>query len=281
LSSELFVYADEEEASRALSSFADAEMHVVYTARDLVRQVPAVWQERLKNQRTMAYEKFVQDVIGRSRSGMAKGFWAAQDAPAALLRWSRGLVAHHVHVVTMPPSGSPTHELLDRFLSVLGIDGSAYPVDVPAVNTSMGIVEAEVLRRLNQQHGHVLGPVTYRKLFRNGLFDVLSEVVADSAKIVLRPEEHNALVERGRGVAEGIRSAGYDVVGSLDDLVPPRMDPDNPAATARRPADVRSAEIVETLLDVVNALLIENRQVREALLRHKRRKRGSRRRSPE
>ena len=268
------------EVSRALTSFGDVEVHVIYTARDLVRQVPAVWQERLKNQRTMPYEQFVQDVIGRSRSGMAQGFWAAQDAPSALLRWSRGLAADRVHVVTMPPSGSPPHVLWHRFLSVLGLDGSAYLVDVPAVNPSMGIVEAEVLRRLNQRHGHAVGPVTYRKVFRNGLFDVLSEVVADSAKIVLRPDEHNALVQRGRDVAEGIRSAGYDVVGSLEDLVPPRMDPDSPAATARRPADVRPAEVIETLLDVVNALLIENRQTREALAKTDRRKRGSGRSSP-
>ena len=233
LSSELFVYADEDEVSRALTSFGGVEVHVIYTARDLVRQVPAVWQERLKNQRTMPYEQFVQDVIGQSSSGMAKGFWAAQDAPTALKRWSRGLAADQVHVVTMPPSGSPPHVLWDRFLSVLGLDGSAYLLDVPAVNTSMGIVEAETLRRLNQRHGHAVGPVTYRKVFRNGLFDVLSEVVADSAKIVLRPEEHNALVSaaatlpRGsgpRGTTSSARSRIWCPRGWTPTARPPRRD---------------------------------------------------------
>ena len=85
LSSELLVYADKRQAARAVRSFGDAEVHLVCTVRDLVRQVPAVWQERLKNQRTMPYEQFVSDVIGASKSGMAKGFWSAQDTPAAPL----------------------------------------------------------------------------------------------------------------------------------------------------------------------------------------------------
>ena len=82
LSSELFVYADEAQAATALGSFGDAEVHVIYTARDLVRQVPAVWQERLKNQRTMPYEKFVADVIGPSTSAAwRRASGAAQDTP--------------------------------------------------------------------------------------------------------------------------------------------------------------------------------------------------------
>lgn len=257
LSSELFVYADEAQAARALGSFCDADVHVIYTARDLVRQVPAVWQERLKNQRTMPYEQFVADVIGPAKTGMAKGFWNAQDTPVALQRWSQGLPADRVHVVTTPSSGSAPGLLWNRFMSVIGLDGPAYQVDVPAVNTSMGIVEAEVLRRLNKRHAQDIGPVTYRKVFRNGLFDVLADVVPDKVKIVLTPDEHNALVARGRTISEGIRTAGYDVVGELDDLVPETMAAAASSATARRPADVTQAEVVDTLLDVVNALLVQ------------------------
>ena len=257
LSSELFVYADKAQAAKALTSFGEAEVHVIYTARDLVRQVPAVWQERLKNQRTMPYEQFVTDVIGPSKTGMAKGFWSAQDTPTALKRWSQGLPAAHIHVVTTPPSGSAPDLLWNRFMSVIGLDGPTYQVDVPAVNTSMGIVEAEVLRRLNKRHAQDIGPVTYRKVFRNGLFDVLTDVVPDQVKIVLTPDEHNALVERGQGIADGIRSAGFDVVGELDELVPAPIAADAPSASARRPGDVTQAEVVDTLLDVVNALLVQ------------------------
>lgn len=263
LSSELFVYADESQAARALAAFGDAEVHVIYTARDLVRQVPAVWQERLKNQQTMPYEQFVVDVIGPAKTGMAKGFWSAQDAVTALRRWSQGLPPEHLHVVTTPPSGSPPDVLWDRFMSVLGLDGGKYRVDVPTLNTSMGAVEAEILRRLNKRHAQDMGPMAYRKIFRRGLFDVLNDVVADKVKIVLTPDEHNALVERGRAMTDAITSAGYDVVGDLADLVPAEMSADTSAAPARRPADVKQAEVVETLLDIVFALL-EQRKDEEA-----------------
>jgi hypothetical protein len=264
LSSELFVYADGKQAARALSAFDDAEVHVVYTTRDLVRQVPAVWQERLKNQRIMPYEQFVEDVIGPAKTGMAKGFWAAQDAPAALKRWSRGLPPERVHVVTMPPAGASPDVLWNRFMSVIGLDGTQYKVDVPAVNTSMGAVEAEVLRRLNRRHAREMGPVTYRKIFRTGLFDVLSDVVPEKVRIVLTPREHQALVERGERIAEALVDAGYDVVGDLSDLVPEPLSPDAPEATARRPADVTQHEVIDALLDVVFALLEQRRDTAEA-----------------
>ena len=154
---------------------------------------------------------------------MAKGFWSGPGHPEALKRWSQGLPAERVHVVTTPPSGSSPDVLWDRFMTVIGLDGPTYQVDVPAVNTSMGIVEAEVLRRLNQRHAQDIGPVAYRKIFRAGLFDVLSDVVEDKVKIVLAPDEHNALVARGKQVADGIQRAGFDVVGSLNELVPEPM----------------------------------------------------------
>ena len=272
LSSELFVYADKREAAKALGAFGDVDVHVIYTARDLVRQVPAVWQERLKNQRTMAYEHFVTDVIGPSKTGMAQGFWDAQDIPTALKRWSKGLPAERVHVVTMPPSGSSPTQLWDRFLSVLGLDSSQFVVDVPAVNTSMGAVEAEVLRRVNQRHGKDVSPAAYRKIVRLQLFDVLDDVVADKVKIVLTPEEHNALVARGQAMAKAVAKAGYDVVGDLDDLVPAPVPSDGPTSAARRPADIRPAEMVNALVDVVWALLEERSATADAQRGRRRRR---------
>jgi hypothetical protein len=273
LSSELFVYGSKQEAARALSAFGDAEVHVIYTARDLVRQVPAVWQERMKNQYTMPYGRFVQDVIGPARSPMARGFWSAQDAPEALKRWSKGLPSSHVHVVTAPPPGSSPALLWDRFLSVLGLEGAAYPADVSVLNPSLGAVEAEVLRRLNRRHGQDLGPGAYRMIVRNGLFDVLDHVVPDKIKITLRSDEHNALVAKGRQIADGIRRGGYDVVGDLADLVPPSRTPEDDADAARRPDDVRAAEMVNVLVDVVYALLEERRALKDSHVPRARRRR--------
>ncbi len=253
LSSELFVYAEPDEVARALTSFGDSEVHVVYTARDLVRQVPAVWQERLKNQHTMRYDAFVSDVIGRSRSGMARSFWLAQDAPKALARWSSGIPAGHVHVVTMPPSGSAPDLLWNRLAAVVGLDGTQYVADVPATNTSFGAVEAEVLRRLNERQAGDLGAAAYRRVVRNGLFDVLDRVVPDKTKITLSPAEHAALVKRSAGLVADLEAGGYDVVGDLADLVPVPFSP--AGGEQRRPGDVTDVEVNEALLDALFLVL--------------------------
>ena len=116
---------------------------MIYTARDLVRQAPAVWQERLKNQHTLGYDAFLKDVLGPRKSPMSKGFWSAQDAPTALQRWSQGIPPEQVHVVTTPPSGAAPSLLWERFASVIGVDPAAFDIDVPAVNTSMSVTAAE------------------------------------------------------------------------------------------------------------------------------------------
>ena len=51
LSHEILAGAKPAEAARALDDLSFAEVHVVYTARDVARQVAAEWQEQLKHQR--------------------------------------------------------------------------------------------------------------------------------------------------------------------------------------------------------------------------------------
>lgn len=257
MSSELFVYADPGECLRALTAFGDIEVHVIYTARDLVRQAPAVWQERIKNQYTLGYDVFLTDLVGTSKTPMARGFWKAQDAPTALRRWSQGLPPQNVHVVTTPPAGSPPALLWERFASVLGLEASAYDADVPAANTSMSVTEAEVLRRYNIRHGKALTPLHYRRrVVVAGLLEVLAESVTDTSRLALSPAHESALVARGSAIADDIRERGYDVVGSLDDLAPEA--PGRlviPGSPAKQPSEVTTDEVADALLDVVDTLL--------------------------
>ncbi|MGI8994374.1 MAG: hypothetical protein ACR2FP_08710 [Nocardioidaceae bacterium] len=276
MSSELFVYAEEDECRRALTSFADrTEVHVIYTARDLLRQAPAVWQERVKNQHTLGYADFLADALGPSESGMAKGFWRAQDLPVALGRWSQGLSPQRVHVVTTPPAGWPPTLLWERFASVLGVRGASYDTDVPVVNTSMSVTAAEVLRRFNVRHGQELTGLQYRRVVRAGLFDVLTGVVEDTSKLSLTTSERSALVKRSKATAQEVRARGYDVVGSLDDLVPapPRLSARH-EDVGKRPDTVDDAEVVRALLDVVNELLVTQRRLAKQLKKQQRRVQG-------
>jgi hypothetical protein len=44
-SHEVLAGAEESEIVTAVNSFGDADVHVIITARDLVRQIPSMWQE--------------------------------------------------------------------------------------------------------------------------------------------------------------------------------------------------------------------------------------------
>jgi hypothetical protein len=255
LSSELFVYAEPDEVAEALSSF-EAEVHVIYTARDLVRQVPAVWQERIRNQRTMAYDEFVADVLRRPRprSNMARTFWKAQNPNVVLAHWGKGLHPAHVHVVTVPRAGSAPDALWNRLASILGLDGTAFDSNVPPSNPSFGILEAETLRRVNVRSDLTMSPAAYRRIVRQGLFDVLSEAVEQKTQITLTRREQDAVRRRSRRMVERLESSGYDIVGDVAELMP-EPHPDDRTPRLRRPEDVTDREIQDVLIDAVLELL--------------------------
>ncbi len=261
ISSEMFVFFDETLAAQVLGAFGDAEVHVVYSARDLLRQVPAVWQEQVKNQRTQSYGAFVLDLLGPRSQRMARHFWRAQDAPRALARWSQGLPPARVHVVTAPPRGAAPTLLWDRFAEAIGIDGGAYDAAMPVANPSLGVASTEVLRRYNERYGAQLPIRQYRREVIRPLMPVLSEAVTDTATLTLGRVQRRLLTRRCRAVADGIRSAGYDVVGTLHDLTPQPAVRDRFARAATAPEELSDRQVVDALLDVVNGMLRTQREL--------------------
>jgi hypothetical protein len=256
LSSELFVYAESDEVGTALSALSDVEVHVVYTARDLARQVPAVWQERIRNQRTMPYDDFVADVLRRPRprSNMARTFWKAQNPNVALRDWSKSVNTGHVHVVTMPRSGAAPDVLWNRFASVIGLDGTNYDAAVPPSNPSFGILEAETLRRVNERSDRGMSPAAYRRIVRQGLFDILTDSAEHKTSITLTRREHEVITRRSRKIVERLKSSGYDIVGDLAELIPAPL-PDDGGRPTRQPHEVADREVQGLLIDAVLELL--------------------------
>lgn len=256
ISSELFVYSEAPEAAKILTSFGDAEVHVIYTARDLVRQIPAVWQEQIKNRRVMPYRRFLADVLGARKSSFARHFWSAQEADQALKRWSQGLDPRHVHIVTAPAPGAPAGELWRRFAGTLGLDDQLYPSDIPAVNPSLSVTAAEILRRYNARHGKDIHIIKYRRDVFRPLEQPLVTAVKDTSKLPLTTAQRATIIEMSTTIVDKLRAAGYDVVGSLDDLVPDKPGLlDKRRSAGRGPDDLTDAEIIDGLLDVLDDLL--------------------------
>jgi uncharacterized coiled-coil protein SlyX len=218
LSQEQLAGCTRKQVRALLERFGDREVHVVVTARALSRQVPSAWQERVKTRSTVAFEDFL--VAVRDRTEDAKGFWRNQDLPAALARWGHTLPPEQVHLVTVPPE-SGTDELAARFFGVLGVDHLRLQAAETRSNTSLGAVQAELLRRVNLALGDRLPKprLGYDRVGRWFLADKF--LAAQGGPPTLMPTWTEEWCDRlAQEWTATIRGAGYDVRGDLTDLLP-------------------------------------------------------------
>jgi len=233
ISHEILGTASRVQVARALESLeqGDTELHLVYSARDLVRQIPAEWQENVKHRRTRTYGRFLDDLRSEDRrSEMAQWFWGVQEVPDVLDRWASTIDRQRVHLVTVPPPGASPTLLWERFAGVFGIDPTEFtPSD--RANTSLGVPESAMVRRLNVELNGVLPNEHYRSLVREMLVHRNLSQRPDSPRLALPADVHVWASDLGRRWVSELALRGYDVVGELDDLVPgeprPFADPDH------------------------------------------------------
>jgi hypothetical protein len=265
-SHELFSNVAREDVGPALAHLEGADVHVVVTARDLVRQLPAEWQEGVKHGRGLRFDQFLDRVLDPDRGhSHAQKFWRHQDLAELLERWGGDLAPDRVHVVTCPPPGAPRDLLWRRFASVAGIDPGS--VEFPAVgaNTSLGVTAVDVLRRVNRklrQQGDT--PPHLRRTVKQVL--VNEALRADDSDRAATPV---SVLPQLQSITDDwckrIQEAGYDVVGDLDDLTPLPPTGGVPAGhrvTPRASRDV-AVEAIAVLTKEVAALRAEVRELRD------------------
>ncbi|CAM3581653.1 hypothetical protein [Isoptericola cucumis] len=252
VSHEMLAKAAGDQAARALADLAatGAEVHVVLTARDLARELTSGWQETLKFGSRTTFRRYL-DNAQAGRSGFMQGF----DPTRVLAVWGADLPAERIHVVTAPPPGHDADLLWSRFLAALGVGEAELPREASQANASVGIPEAQVLRRLNRRlgedarRGGALSPLI------EGI--VVSGALASrrSPRITLGPADHPWVAERSDAWIEWLRERGVRVHGDLDDLRPGEPDPDWVDPDVLMPQKVAGAALdtVEVLLGEVSA----------------------------
>src|SRR3712207_2909251 len=199
----------------------DAEVHVVISVRDLVRQIPAEWQENVKHRRTVEYREFLDRIMDpASTSNVASWFWGVQDVPEILTRWSAELPSEHVHVVTVPKPGAPRHLLWQRFARVFGLDPDAFDTStVQRANPSLGVVESSFIRKLNERvNNGVLANENYRDLVRETLAHRTLSGREDAVRLRLPPDVRAWAVDLSEQWVADLGSRGYDLVGDWEEL---------------------------------------------------------------
>lgn len=247
ISNEHFADSPADAAAAALADLASAadEVHLVVTTRDLGRVLPSAWQQRVKMGARMPYRKFLGSV--RRRDGDQK-FWRYQDVPAILRAWTAGLPGERVHVVVVPGPGAPRDELWRRTSSVLGLDATGLDTEAQRPNDSLGVVEAELLRRVNDTVPREHRSAAYSRHLK-GTFVPRALVGSAPRDSFAVPDNHVAWIEEAAAaVVAVLRTGPYDVVGDLDDLLPAL------AAGGRTPDQVSDAELLSAATVVLSRL---------------------------
>ncbi len=262
-SNELLAALSSPKIERLVAALAPAEVHVVITARDNGRVIPSHWQTTLKNGSSMAWSEFAAAVCAepsrwrkmlRSRGPVEGGnvvssketctwFWRRHDLPEILARWQVAVPVERMTMVTVPPSGTKSEVLGDRFVSVLGVDAAMFERPEDA-NSSIGAHSAELLRRLNasgqdlQRHHYQLG-------IRKALVGrALSDRAEQEPRFGLTQLQQDWVGERADRMIKQLRVSSVRVVGDLDDLRPTRQV----LPGLVDPADTSEAELLDTAL---------------------------------
>jgi len=253
ISHEFFCSATAEQARAMVAALTDdgAEVHVIVTAREPLSLFTSSWQEHLKNKGTATISAYAAT---ESDDPTVVWNWRALDLRLVLERWGPALDdPTRIHVVTPPGRDQPRDELWSRFCSVLDLPpGIASAESFP--NASMGVVEAETLRRIN------LRLDGFDRAFDRGVW--IRSFLADD-RLVPRggepywpgDEQIADCRRRGEAAVAFVRDAGFDVVGDLDSVLVPTSLPER-----RHPDSVTDSEVADVAVNLVARLLEDVRE---------------------
>lgn len=251
VSHEFFAAASADQATAMVSALPTDEVHLVITAREPLGLFTASWQENLKNGATTPMVDYARTVSGRSSDIWN---WRTLDLRLVLERWSVAVPPERIHVLVLDP-GAPREDVWHRFAGIVGFSPAGIDLSGSFPNTSMGVVEAETLRRINA------ALTGFRSAFDRGVW--IRSFLADD-RLVPRggdrfwpePDQVAECRERCERAIELLRAAPYDVVGSLEHLrVPAELE------ERRSTTSVTDAEVAAVAVDLSASLLTEVRRL--------------------
>lgn len=212
VSHELLSDASPEQVKRAVSSFGNTEVHVVYATCGLARQIPLAWQEWVRNGGTATFATYVDHVVARDPHRMSKVFWQSHDLAEVLARWSAFVPGERIHVLTVPDGESQDTVLWDRFSQTIGIDPRKFKTGSDAPRVQLGLAENEVLRLLNLETGQALPSLQHERVRR-------ALGAGRGARPTLPVVHAQWLLEQTERLVRAVKDGGYSVVGDTCDLV--------------------------------------------------------------
>lgn len=252
ISHEFFAAASSEQAAAMVADLAPAQVELLVTAREPLGLFTASWQESLKNKSTTPMADYSRAV---SSSPNSIWNWRTLDLRLVLERWSEAVPHDRIHVLPLDRT-APREEIWHRFGGLLGITTDAYDLSRSFPNESMGVVEAEVLRRVNVHLD------SFSKAFDRGVY--IRTFLADERLVPRRgepfwpyPDQVDDCRERASAAIDYLADHGVDVVGDVENLRVPDELPER-----RTPDSVTEAEVAAVATELVATLLGDVRELR-------------------
>ncbi|HZC53220.1 MAG TPA: hypothetical protein VE441_12085, partial [Mycobacterium sp.] len=257
ISHELLAAVDAEQAARGVRALGSADVHVILTVRDIATLLPAEWQESIKHGTARSWPDWLSDVIDHESVSANRRdwwFWRVHDTLEILRLWSEVVPREHVHVITLPSRDADQDLLWTRFAQVVGIDASTADPTKARSNVSLGLAETEFLRRLNGTLPDSLPDWFYWRNIKDGLAHeaFAARTATPLARLALPAERDEWARQHAESVIDGLRAADYDVIGELDELLPPELPERRPD-----PSDATDAELLAASMDAVVHLVMQ------------------------
>jgi hypothetical protein len=253
----------------AVQGFKAEEVRVVLTTRDLGRQIPAVWQENVKNRNDQRYADFLRDVLvgvppadpdqHDTELIRSSSFWRAQDLPALVKRWAGIVGLDKVVVVTVPLPGAERNELWRRFATAVELPDVEYSFDLESENVSLGAAEAELLRRMIPYVPETVDWPQWETRVKRRFAERTLAPMRTAGKIVVPPRWHEDVARTSERMIRRLEKLDVTVVGDLDDLRPRFEEPSGPL-----PDEVPEADLLRSAfaaLGVVASTTPERRRL--------------------
>ncbi|MDO9456140.1 hypothetical protein [Nocardioides sp.] len=253
ISHEFFAAARPVQAKAMVAQLAPAEVHLVISAREPLGLFSASWQESLKNGSTLPMSDY-----GRYVSVKPTDIWnwRTLDLRLVLKRWTKAVPQDRVHVLVLDP-GAPREDVWHKLAAAVGFSGDDMDLSSTFPNASMGVVQAETLRRIN---GKLEG---FGRAYERGVY--IRSFLADERLVPQGgdrfwpdPDQIEECRVRGADAVEHLREGDYDIHGDLEQLlVPADLEP------RRSTSSVTDAEVGDVAAQLVATMLGDVRRLSE------------------
>lgn len=221
VSMEWLSFISPSKAKAVVEALRPHRVTVVVTVRDLVRTIPAQWQESTQNGAVWEYLDYVEQLTSKQpwQTPAGRHFWHKQGVGRILRTWDAAVGAENLVLLTIPPSGSPRGLLLERFLGIAGV-GTSGIAESGWGNESLGAASAEVMRRVNVvAKDSEMTPEEYNIGVKHALGKETLALRRSAEPSLVLPYRYLGWARRRSArLREEIEAVGPTVVGDLGEL---------------------------------------------------------------